>query len=438
MEVFKNYIDVPQLRVFKEEKEEGSFLDQEQPELPQMKKEEEQLLLKQEIKSECGELFENQFEDVSQFYVCKEENKKRTFLDQEQPEPTQMKEEEEELCCSQQEEQQFLKQEIKSERDEIFVIQFDDLSEKNIHKEETDAEQLLWKQERKSSLDEEEPELPQIKEEWEEVCIGEEEEQLELRQETDAFMVTEYDQENMNSELEPIISRQGEITKNLSIERRKEWLAILNLKDTTYTNLAHLRVCSDHFVKGKPSVLYDTTNPDWAPSLNLGHNNSKNAASDVDRFERKMSQVLNVKKKAAASALVKLGTDKDECHQMEMSCGPSGKEIQPGFNSNVMNTMPCEIGRLSSENSSLNDLSDNNICKEKTEAEPLLWKQEKSSSLDKEESEAPQIKEEGEEVCIIEEGDQLDGKEKTGGFIVTEYDQQKMDSKSEPTGPSFR
>lgn len=104
------------------------------------------------------------------------------------------------------------------------------------------------------------------------------------------------------------------------------------------------------FFPGKPSILYDTTNPDWAPSLNLGHNNSSNAASAVDRFERKMAQVLNVKKTApsAASALVKLGTGEEECQQMETSCGPNEKEIQTGFNS-----LPCEISRLSSENSSM-------------------------------------------------------------------------------------
>ncbi|XP_036072206.1 zinc finger protein 239 isoform X2 [Oryzias melastigma] len=137
-------------------------------------------------------------------HVCKEEKEKRTFLDQEQVEPQQMKkEEEEELCCSQQEEQLFLKQEIKSECDEIVAIQFDDLSENNICKEETDDEQLLWTQERSFSLDEEEPDPPQIKEEWEEVCIGEEEEQFELKQGPDDVMFTECDQENVNSEPEP-------------------------------------------------------------------------------------------------------------------------------------------------------------------------------------------------------------------------------------------
>ncbi|XP_020566998.1 uncharacterized protein LOC110016951 isoform X2 [Oryzias latipes] len=112
--------------------------------------------------------------DVPQLHVCKEDEKSNCFC-QEQPELSQIKEEEEEeeeeLCSSREEEQLLLKQEIKSECDEIFVIQFEELSEKNICKEETDDEQLLWKQERSSSPDEEKPELPLIKEEWEEICI---------------------------------------------------------------------------------------------------------------------------------------------------------------------------------------------------------------------------------------------------------------------------
>ncbi|XP_078790727.1 uncharacterized protein LOC105356154 isoform X10 [Oryzias latipes] len=141
--------------------------------------------------------------DVLQLRGCKEEERSSS-LDEDETEPPQIKEEEEELCCSQEEEQQLLKQEIKSECEEILVIQYEDLSVKNICKEETDDEQLLWKQERSSSLDEEDPELPLIKEEEEEEqFINEEGDQLELKQENDAFLVTEDDQENMDSNPEP-------------------------------------------------------------------------------------------------------------------------------------------------------------------------------------------------------------------------------------------
>ena len=36
-------------------------------------------------------------------------------------------------------------------------------------------------------------------------------------------------------------------------------------------SLDNWRVCSRHFVSGKPADLYDITNPEWLPTLNLGH-----------------------------------------------------------------------------------------------------------------------------------------------------------------------
>ncbi|XP_030278569.1 zinc finger protein 2 homolog isoform X6 [Sparus aurata] len=51
------------------------------------------------------------------------------------------------------------------------------------------ADQLLCNQERNSSLDQEEPEPPQIKEEQEELCSSQEGEQLVLKQETDTSML---------------------------------------------------------------------------------------------------------------------------------------------------------------------------------------------------------------------------------------------------------
>ncbi|XP_019202963.1 uncharacterized protein LOC102080905 isoform X4 [Oreochromis niloticus] len=51
-------------------------------------------------------------------------------------------------------------------------------------------EEQLWNQERSSSVDQEEPEPPQIKEQQEELCSSQEGEQLGLEEETDTFMVT--------------------------------------------------------------------------------------------------------------------------------------------------------------------------------------------------------------------------------------------------------
>ncbi|XP_039978871.1 zinc finger protein 35-like isoform X2 [Xiphias gladius] len=69
--------------------------------------------------------------------------------------------------------------------------------------EEVLADRQLCNQERDSSLDPEDPEPPQIKEEQEELCTSQEGEQLVLKQETDAFMLTPTGEESDHREPEP-------------------------------------------------------------------------------------------------------------------------------------------------------------------------------------------------------------------------------------------
>ncbi|XP_078790709.1 uncharacterized protein LOC105358153 isoform X11 [Oryzias latipes] len=224
-------IDVQQQHLCEDEnkwhlhkRERHSSLDQAEPEPLQIKEEPEELCSNQEgeqlflnqetdVKMEFkSDLLDHQHHqrnitmipvikleriDVQQQHLCEDENKwhlhkreRHSSLDQAEPDPLQIKEEPEELCSNQEGEQLLLNQEtdvkmeFKSDLLEhqhhqrnitmIPVIKLEriDLSEKNICKEETDDEQLLWKQERSSSLDEDKPELPLIKEEEEEVCIG--------------------------------------------------------------------------------------------------------------------------------------------------------------------------------------------------------------------------------------------------------------------------
>ncbi|XP_037553721.1 zinc finger protein 41 [Nematolebias whitei] len=59
-----------------------------------------------------------------------------------------------------------------------------------VWKEEVLTNQQLYNQERNSSLDQEEPEPPQIEDDQEEICSSQDEEQLSVKQEYDTFMVT--------------------------------------------------------------------------------------------------------------------------------------------------------------------------------------------------------------------------------------------------------
>jgi len=81
-----------------------------------------------------------------------------------------------------------------------------EILQQNTCKEEEEAtatDRQICNPARNSSLYQEEPEPPQIKEEQEELCISQEEAQFVLKQETDASMVTQaYEQSNHNK-LEP-------------------------------------------------------------------------------------------------------------------------------------------------------------------------------------------------------------------------------------------
>ena len=66
-----------------------------------------------------------------------------------------------------------------------------------------------------------------------------------------------------------VVEHQGDKTKELSMKRRHEWIKRINRKNWTPSKYA--RVCSDHFLCGKPSMLYDDTNTDWVPSLKMGN-----------------------------------------------------------------------------------------------------------------------------------------------------------------------
>ncbi|XP_033985891.1 zinc finger protein OZF-like [Trematomus bernacchii] len=71
-----------------------------------------------------------------------------------------------------------------------------ELPQHPVCEEQVFSEQQLCIQERNSSLDQEDPEPPQIKEELEELCTSQEGEQLGLEPETDAFMLTATEEES--------------------------------------------------------------------------------------------------------------------------------------------------------------------------------------------------------------------------------------------------
>ncbi|XP_048242469.1 uncharacterized protein LOC125374841 [Haliotis rufescens] len=68
-----------------------------------------------------------------------------------------------------------------------------------------------------------------------------------------------------------VINNSDEITRDLSQKRRRLWLAAVNREDLAFKDTRYMRVCSDHFVGGSPSALYQDTHPGWIPSVKLGY-----------------------------------------------------------------------------------------------------------------------------------------------------------------------
>ncbi|CAI5681678.1 unnamed protein product [Oreochromis niloticus] len=156
-------------------------------------------------------------EGLDEQQVCNQE--RNSSVDQEDPEPPQIKEEQEELCSSQEGEQLGLKQEAEGiivwtdeeqlrQMETIWkpVIKLHRIDVQQQHafeEEEVFTDQEVCNQERNCSLDQEDPKPPQIKEEQEELRSNQKGEQLGLKQATDAFMVTSACEESAHSEPEP-------------------------------------------------------------------------------------------------------------------------------------------------------------------------------------------------------------------------------------------
>ena len=82
----------------------------------------------------------------------------------------------------------------------------------------------------------------------------------------------------------PAVSdHQGVADHDLRKRRRDGYLAAISREDLDYSSLDKYRICSLHFNE-EPASLYDTTHPDWLPTLHLGHTKVK--AVSTDRYER--------------------------------------------------------------------------------------------------------------------------------------------------------
>ncbi|XP_039658383.1 transcriptional regulator CRZ1-like isoform X9 [Perca fluviatilis] len=231
--------------------------------------------------------------------------------------------------------------------------------------EEVLSDQQLCIQERNSSLDQEDPEPPQIKEDQEELCTSQEGEQLVLKQETDTFMLTPTYEERDHSE--------GQ-TLNF------------NPDDDT------LRAAEKESVANMP-VLTSVVS-----EANSDH------------------QLLSPNSHEAESQDQKGGKHGDSGSTRNAEPGPKKRRRKSRSHSNnVDNTNESEI-----HPNTQTELPQQRVCKEEEVlSDQQLCIQERNSSLDQEDPEPPQIKEDQEELCTSQEGEQLVLKQETDTFMLT-------------------
>lgn len=87
-----------------------------------------------------------------------------------------------------------------------------------------------------------------------------------------------------------IIKGRSKQEFELSKKRRNGFLSAISREDLSDKIIANNRICSTHFISGKPAYLFDVTNPDWLPTLNLGHLKRKAPEPDGElRWERAKS-----------------------------------------------------------------------------------------------------------------------------------------------------
>ncbi|XP_077523629.1 uncharacterized protein LOC144134630 [Amblyomma americanum] len=101
--------------------------------------------------------------------------------------------------------------------------------------------------------------------------------------------------------LPKVIENQCERTKTLSAKRRSLWLARIKRANFNHES-PNVRVCGVHFIKGEPSNLFDETNPDWAPSLSLGHGTRHADSARHDRRAKRLAHKRRADVEATAVA----------------------------------------------------------------------------------------------------------------------------------------
>ncbi|XP_041849367.1 zinc finger protein 699-like isoform X5 [Melanotaenia boesemani] len=463
----------------------SSSLDQEEPEPPQIKEDQEEpeppQIKEDQEEPEPPQIKEDQEEpEPPQIKEDQEEPEPPQIKeDQEEPEPPQIKEDQEEVHISQAGEQLVLKDETdmlvqcKSESEELFTefqntsIQYEEepdhqprllniimkpqirlhridvQHQHDCEEEEVLADQQLFKQDMSSSLDQEEPEPPQIKEDQEEpeppqikedqeepeppqiqedqeeVHISQEGEQLVLKDETDMVVQCKSESEELFTEFQ-----------NTSIQYEEEpdhQPRLLNIIMKPQIKLHRIDVQQQHDCQGEV-VLADQQLFKQDMSSSLDQEEPEPPQIKEDQEEPEPPQIQEDQEEVHISQEGEQLVLKDET-DMVVQCKSESEEMftefqntsiqyeeEPDHQPRLLNIIMKPQIRLHKT-----DVPHHHLCKEEEEdlTNQQLCNQERNCGMDQDEPEPPQMKVGQEQQSTNHEGDQLVLKQETETFIAT-------------------
>ena len=146
-----------------------------------------------------------------------------------------------------------------------------------------------------------------------------------------------------------IISNGGEETKKLSEKRRNGFIAAIFRHNITAKILDHDRICSPHFMSGMPASLEEETNPDWLPSLNLGHDKVTQATVKRagDRWKQRKAREESSTRSEDEPVLVSVTPDNERSSKVCI------KGTQTYLTSSMIDHLTDELSQSSMKVSSL-------------------------------------------------------------------------------------
>ncbi|XP_014874292.1 uncharacterized protein LOC106937356 [Poecilia latipinna] len=83
-------------------------------------------------------------------------------------------------------------------------------------------------------------------------------------------------------------TKEGELISELTRRRREAWVTAVGRREITFDSIpSSMRVCSRHFVSGKPAYEMLDSDPDWVPSLHLGHDGNDDECEEKSWNKRR-------------------------------------------------------------------------------------------------------------------------------------------------------